>query len=191
MSSLLAWFISPLGLVVLAALDSSVVFFLPLALDLAVVLLAARHSELFWIFPLLATAGSLAGAATTHWIGERLGDAALPRFVSRHRMERLEARLEERGAAMAGALGLVPPPFPFTAYVVAAGAVGVDRMRFLSFLALARLVRTGAEAWIASRHGTAIMRWMESTSFEVAVGILIVVAVAGTSWAAWQAYRAP
>lgn len=190
MSSLLTWFVSPLGLLVLAALDSSVVFFLPLALDLVVVLLAAREPAMFWLFPLLATVGSLAGAATTHWVGERIGDAALPRFIGRRRLERLEARLEERGAIVAGALGLIPPPFPLTAYVLAAGAVGVDRLRFLAFLAVARLVRTGAEAGIAARHGEAIRTWMESTSFDVVVAITIGLAVIGTGWGTWRAYRA-
>ena len=189
MGAFLAWFVSPLGLLLLAVLDSSVVFFLPLALDFVVILLAARHGEIFWVFPLLATAGCLAGAATTHWLGRRLGDAALPRFVGERRLDRLVARLEERGAVVAGALGLVPPPFPFTAYVLVAGAVGVDRLHFLLYLALARLLRTGAEAWIASRHAQAITGWMQSTSFEIVTGITIAVAVAGTIWAGWRAFR--
>lgn len=189
MSSLLGWFVSPLGLLVLAVLDSSVVFFLPLALDLVVVLLAAREPAMFWLFPLVATAGSLAGAATTHWVGGRIGDAALPRVIGRRKLERLKGRLAERGAFVAGALGLIPPPFPFTAYVLAAGGVRVDRVRFLASLAAARLVRTGVEAGIAARHGEAIRSWMESTSFDLVVGVTIGLAVIGTAWGSWRAYR--
>lgn len=88
-----------------------------------------------------------------------------------------------------GALGLVPPPFPFTWYVLAAGALGVGRIRFLVFLAVARLVRTGVEASIAARHGRAIVRRMDSTSFEISVAVMIAAAVIGTGWTTWRAYR--
>ena len=189
MGSFLEWFLSPLGLFVLAVLDSSVVFFLPLALDLVVVLLAARQPDIFWLFPLLATAGSLVGAGITHWLGARIGEAALPRLIGRSRLDRLEERLGKRGALVAGALGLIPPPFPFTAYVLAAGAIGIDRLRFLSWLAAARLIRTGTAAWIATRYGDSIEGWMDSTSFKVVVATTIAVAVLGTAWGTWQAYR--
>lgn len=191
MGSLLGWFLSPVGLVVLAALDSSVVFFLPLALDLVVVLLAARHPDLFWLFPALATAGSLAGAATTYWVGERVGRAGLSRFVSTYRLDRLESRLEERGAVAIGALALLPPPFPFTAYVVGAGAIGVDRAFFFSSLAGARLLRTGTEAVLASRYGRSIVAWTESTGFEVTVAAVVAIALLGTAWGAWRGLRIP
>jgi hypothetical protein len=52
---LLRLFLSPLGLVGLAALDSSMLFLLPIAVDAAVVILSGRHYDTFWAFPLLAT----------------------------------------------------------------------------------------------------------------------------------------
>ena len=51
------------GPFVVGALDSSLVFFMPFGVDALVIYLAARDETLFWIYPLLATAGSLAGAA--------------------------------------------------------------------------------------------------------------------------------
>lgn len=189
MGSLLEWFLSPLGLFVLGVLDSSVVYFLPFAIDLVVVLLAARQPDMFWVFPLLATAGSLLGAGATHWLGARIGDAALPRLFDPDKLTRVADRLEKRGALVAGAVGLIPPPFPFTVYVLAAGAAGIDRLRFLASLAGARLIRTGAAAWVATRYGEAIQGWMESTSFEVVVGVTIAIAILGTGWGVWRVWR--
>jgi hypothetical protein len=48
--SLIGYFLTPGGLVLMAALDSSLVFFLPLGIDLVVVLLSAREPELFWLY---------------------------------------------------------------------------------------------------------------------------------------------
>ena len=64
-SSLLGYFLSPAGLLVLGALDASLVFFLPLGIDFVVIILSARKPELFWLYALLAMAGSLLGAGIT------------------------------------------------------------------------------------------------------------------------------
>ncbi|MBW8714198.1 MAG: hypothetical protein JF632_08995, partial [Acidobacteria bacterium] len=52
--SRLGYFLTPAGLVLLAALDSSMVFFLPLGIDFVLILLAARQPELFWLYAVLA-----------------------------------------------------------------------------------------------------------------------------------------
>ena len=41
--SLLGYFLTPAGLVVMGALDSSMVFFLPLGIDFVVIILSARQ----------------------------------------------------------------------------------------------------------------------------------------------------
>ena len=47
-------FATPIGVVVLAALDSTVFFSLPFGIDAVVVILAARQPGLAWYVPLLA-----------------------------------------------------------------------------------------------------------------------------------------
>ena len=77
-ASIFGLFLSPLGLVVLAALDSSMIFFLPAAVEGAVVILTARYREFVWLFPLLATAGSVAGAWVTFGLGGKVGEESEP-----------------------------------------------------------------------------------------------------------------
>src|SRR6476619_6117968 len=91
--SLLGYFVTPAGLVVLGALDSSMVFFLPLGIDFIVILLAARKPELFWLYAILATVGSIIGAAGTFWIGKKAGEKGLSRFVSPRRLKKVERRV--------------------------------------------------------------------------------------------------
>src|ERR1700722_6334478 len=96
------------GLWLMAALDSSMVFFLPLAVDFAVIILASRSHKLFWIYPLLASGGSLCGAAVTYYIGRRLGEPGLEHFVSRIQLTDIRNRIEEKGAVGLAVLDLVP-----------------------------------------------------------------------------------
>ena len=56
---------SPVGVVVLAALDSTIFVSLPFGIDAAVIILAARLQTLWWVAPILATCGSVAGAWLT------------------------------------------------------------------------------------------------------------------------------
>jgi hypothetical protein len=60
--SFLGYFLTIPGVVLLAALDSSVIFFLPLGIDFGVIILAARKPELFWLYAILATVGSVSTA---------------------------------------------------------------------------------------------------------------------------------
>lgn len=189
-SSLLAYFLTPAGLVLLGALDSSLVFFLPLGIDFVVIILAARHPNLFWLYPLLAAAGSVAGAAVTFWLGRKLGDHGLARLIKPSRLDRVRQRVGSSASYSVAALAMIPPPFPFTAFLLAAGALGVEARMFLLTLGGARVLRFGVEATLAARFGRRLLAWMETTTFEVMVGVLIVLAVVGTIASAVSVFRA-
>jgi membrane protein YqaA with SNARE-associated domain len=188
-NSVLGYFLTPVGLVLLGALDSSLVFFLPLGIDFVVIILSARHPELFWLYALLATAGSIAGAGFTFWLGRKVGEHGLTRLVKPSTLRRVEARVSHSGATAVAALGLIPPPFPFTAFVLTSGALRLNPWRFLSTLAGVRVARFGAEAGLAAYFGRGILVWMESTVFEVFVGVLTGAAILGTVISAVAIYR--
>src|SRR6185503_1097696 len=96
--SLFGLFLSPIGLVGLAALDSSMLFFLPIAVDAALIILSARNSETFWVFPFLATIGSLIGTAMTFWIGCKIGEKSLDNWIPKQRLERVRRKIKDKGA---------------------------------------------------------------------------------------------
>ena len=177
---LLGYFLSLPGLIVLGALDSSLIFFLPLGIDFVVIILTARNPAMFWLHAVLAAAGSIVGASVTFWLGWKLGKHGLARLVSPSRLERIQHRVSTGAVISIAALSMIPPPFPFTAFVLTSGALRVNAWRFLGTLAAARVVRFGIEAGLAARYGRRILAWMESTTFEVIVGALIALAVIGT-----------
>jgi len=187
--SFLGYFLTPGGLILMGALDSSLLFFLPLGIDFAVVILAARRPELFWLYALLATVGSVIGGAGTFWIGRKLGEHGLTMLIKPSRLERVKRRVSHQAAVSVGALAVVPPPFPFTAFVLASGAFGCNPWVFFSTLAAARLARFMIEAGLAALYGRRILAWMQSTVFEVIVGVLIALAVIGTIVSIVAVYR--
>lgn len=187
--SFFGYFLTPAGLVVMGALDSSLIFFLPLGIDFAVILLAARTPGLFWLYAILATAGSLIGAAGTYWIGRELGEHGLSRLVKPSRLSRIQQRVGDSAAVTIASLAIIPPPFPFTAFVLTSGAWRINAWTFFVTLAGVRAVRFLAEAALAAYYGRGLIAWMQSTTFKVAVGALAAIAVVGTMVSAIAVFR--
>ena len=82
----------------LAALDSSVFVVSPMGPDALVIYLAARDPHRFWLYALLTAAGSTLGASLTYWMGRKVGEAELTRFVPARRLERVKRRTTGTGA---------------------------------------------------------------------------------------------
>ena len=168
------------GLFVLGALDASLVFFMPFGVDAIVIYLAARDENLFWIYPILAAAGSVLGAATTFWIGRKAGEVGLDRLVPRRHLDRLRCQVRDKGAVALALPAIMPPPFPLTPLVMTCGALKVDPYRFFSTFAAMRLLRFSIGAALARIYGRGIIRVLESDQFRMIVVAFIVVAVVGT-----------
>jgi membrane protein YqaA with SNARE-associated domain len=168
------------GLVLAGALDSSVVFFMPFGVDALVIYLAARDENLFWIYPVLAAAGSVLGAAMTFWVGHKAGEVGLDRLVSKRRLDRLRCQVRDKGAVALALPAIMPPPFPLTPLVLTCGALKVDPRRFFSTFAAMRLLRFSIGAALARIYGRGILRVLESDQFRMVVVAFIVIAVVGT-----------
>ncbi len=181
---------SPAGVIVLAALDSTLFFSLPFGIDAAVILLAARLRNMWWIVPLIATAGSVGGAAITFWMGMKIGDQGLERWVSHKRLLRIRAYVRDRGAVALAVLDLIPPPFPFTPFVLAAGALDVSARMFFVTLAICRMLRFGLESALALVYGPRILAWLDSNLFHGIVTACIAVAIMLTLFSLLQVLRA-
>ena len=178
--SLLGYFLTPAGIVAMGALDSSVVFFLPLGIDFVAIILAARRPDLFWFYAILAATGTVIGSGATFWLGRIVGEHGLAKLVKPSRLEKIQRRVHERAAYSLAALAIIPPPFPFTAFALTCGALRVDAWGFFVTLAGMRLLRFGIETALAAHYGRGIIAWMDSATFRWLIGGIIVLAVAGT-----------
>lgn len=175
--SFVYFFLSLPGVFVLGFLDSAFFFTLPFGIDAAIVTLAGRRAVYVWLAPLLATAGSILGAAVTYWVGMKIGEAGLHHYASKRWIERVKQKLKGSAVTLA-ALDLLPPPFPFSAFVLGAGAVKVDRRKFFVTLACCRLLRFGVEALLGLRYGHYALKWIESETVERVVAGVVIVAIA-------------
>jgi membrane protein YqaA with SNARE-associated domain len=188
-ASIFAYFLSPFGLLALAALDMSMLFFLPFAVDAGVIILTARRPDAAVLYVGMATAGSLIGGAITFWIGRRAGEHGLERFVSARRLDHIKGRVRRSGAIAFALPAMMPPPFPLTPFVLTCGALAVSKTRFFLTLGIVRLVRFAVEATLAVIYGQRILSWMKSDLFQAIVIGFTIVAVVATVAGIWTLIR--
>lgn len=173
------------GLILLGALDSSFLM-LPFANDIAVIVLSSLHHGRFVLYAAGATAGSVAGCYVMYMIGRKGGENFIQHHISKQRFEAIRVRVSRRGPYLLALPALIPPPFPFTAWVLAAGALEVPRFKFLSMLTAARFVRFFVEGLIALFVGRAVVRWIQTPFFTHFVEGLVALAMAGSAWSVYR-----
>jgi membrane protein YqaA with SNARE-associated domain len=156
----LHWLMSfgTLGLFVVSAIDSSIIPLpLPGSTDLLLILLVAHRANPI-LAAVAATAGSILGGYFTWGAGAKGGEAALPRYMPKRFAHRLTKQVEKNGVLAVSAFALLPPPFPMMPFLLAAGALGVSRKKFLISFSLARAARYALVAWLAEAYGRAMVR---------------------------------
>ncbi len=81
---------------------------------------------------------------------------------------------------------LMPPPFPFTAFVAAAAAFRYPRIKLLSFVGVARFVRFVIEGALAIHYGRWIIKQAESPLLEHVMIVLIVISISGSAFSIYR-----
>lgn len=166
------------GLFLMSALDSSFLV-LPFGNDLLLIALVSRNREsLIWIaYVIVSALGSVVGVFFVDMIMRKAGETGLERFVSRKRIDKLKAKLENKAGITVFIATLIPPPFPFTPAVMTASALQSPRGQLLIAVFLGRLVRFGIEAVLALYFGRQLIAFMNSDVVTYIVYALIGIAV--------------
>jgi membrane protein YqaA with SNARE-associated domain len=176
------------GLLLLGILDSSFLF-MPLGNDLLVVALTAAHHERVLYYVLMATAGSVLGVEFTRWTSAKGGQKATEGQKKSRRIAYIGSQVKKHGGIAIGTAALMPPPFPFTPFVIVAAALQYPRRKMLAIISACRLLRFSVEASLALIYGRRIIRIAQSTSFERFVIGLVVISMIGSAWSIYTWVR--
>jgi membrane protein YqaA with SNARE-associated domain len=170
------------GLFALGVLDSSFLV-APWGNDLLLIAMTARHPKPAYMvyYALMSTAGSVLGCLLLDLVLRPVGAKGLEKYISGRRLKYVQHRMEKNAAVALAVASLAPPPFPFTAFVMAAAALQYSRARLLAVIACTRLIRFLVLGALALRFGERILRWGEYPVVQaIAIG-LIVVSVVGSA----------
>jgi len=165
------------GLVLLGIADNSVI---PLtgSMDVLTIWLAARHREPWPYYAFMATLGAVLGGYITYAVARRGGKEAMERRLSKRKAKQVSQTFGRWGFFAVAIPALMPPPFPFVPFLLAAGAMQYSPKKFLGALTLGRGVRYSIAAGLGFLYGRHILRFFNQY-YKPAMAILIGLAVVG------------
>ena len=178
------------GLFLIAFLDSSFLSF-PQVVDVLIIGLVTVHKERFLWYALLPTLGSMAGCFALYLVGRKGGEAFLRRRFRESHVDHVLALFQRYGLLSITVPALLPPPFPFKPFVLAAGVARVRPFDFLLAVAIGRGIRYFGEAILALWYGERAVVFMRDNAKPVSIGLAVAVLIGGAAWIWWHKRRRP
>jgi membrane protein YqaA with SNARE-associated domain len=163
-----------LGLIPLGLLDNSIVP-LPGSMDVVLIILCARQEEWWFYYALMATAGAVIGGYVTYRLARKGGKQALEGRFPRRQVERVNRIFERWGFSAIAVPALLPPPFPITPFLIAAGAMQYPLKKFLAALAVGRIARYTILGYLSALYGRRIIAFIAKHGHPVALTVICAV----------------
>jgi len=175
------------GLLIVGVIDSSFLT-APLANDLLVIVLTASHPGRMPYYAAMAALGSTIGCAIVDVVS-RKAEKGVKHSIPSKRLGFVESHVRKRAGAALAISAVIPPPFPFTPFVVAAAIAGYPRKKLLGIVAGARLFRFAAEGALAIFYGEGILSLAKSRTMEATIVALIVLALGASAFSIFRWVR--
>ena len=146
-----------LGLLLICAIDSSPIPLpIPGSSDLLVVLLAAQRHGWFLV-TVIATIGSVVGAAASYQTGVAGGLPLVNKYIPSRFRTRITHWAEHHSLLSVALPAVLPPPAPLMPFLIAAGALKMPKSRYYLSFTVSRFARHGFYAWLGMHYGRRIM----------------------------------
>ena len=126
------------GVGLVALLDSSTI---PVPMDAILAVSVWNDKGNFWLYCLMASAGSALGGLLPYGLGRAGGELFLLKRVNRERFEKIRTSFERQEFLAMMIPSMLPPPTPWKAFVFAAGVFEMRVIPFMAAVFAGRMVR--------------------------------------------------
>jgi len=184
-----------IGVLFVSVVDSS---FVPLPIpgltDLMIVVLAAQHTNLFLLIG-TATLGSFFGGAISYQVGHAGGMGFLEKHVPPRIFKRVCNWIETHAILSVALPAILPPPMPLSPFVLAAGALKMSRLRFLTTFTISRFMRHTVAAALGIYFGPHVLRFWNrftrkwETPILISIWSIILISVGLGFWKIFKSSR--
>jgi len=184
--SLWSWLerLGGVGLILLGLADNSPVP-LPGSMDALVIILSAHQRGWWWYYALMAIIGSLVGGYAAYAVGKKSGKEALEKKIPKKKAEKIYGKFEKHGFWSLFIPALLPPPVPYSPFLIAAGAMQYPRHKFFLSVGLARAIRYTALASLGSIYHKQIFGFFHKyyrPLFWTLIALAVVGGIAALIW---------
>lgn len=180
----LAFHAGAAGLLTVGFLDSTFLI-IPFGNDILMIALSAHHHNRVPLYALAATTGSVLGCWLTIWLSGK-GGVQIRKRVSLKRLKYVQRQVEKRAGWAVAFASIMPPPFPFTAFVATAAAFDYPRKKLFAIIAGARFVRFAIEGALAIHYGRRILLLANSETLKYILVPVIVVSIVASVYSIYN-----
>ncbi len=138
----------------IAMLDSST---MPVPMDIIISGYIWADRKHFYLYALMAAAGSTIGGLLPFYLGRAGGELFLLKRIDRARYEQLRDRFERQEFLALFIPSMLPPPTPWKLFVFGAGVFEMRLRYFLGAVFLGRVVRFTVEGLLVLYYGPEIV----------------------------------
>jgi membrane protein YqaA with SNARE-associated domain len=167
------------GVGAVALLDSSSI---PVPMDAILAVYVWNDKGHFWLYCLMAAAGSAIGGLLPYGLGRAGGELFLLKRVNRERYERLRARFENQEFLAVMIPSMLPPPAPWKVFVFASGVFEMRVAPFMLAVFTGRMIRWLILSLLVLRLGPGAVDLVAHHSLKL---VAIVGGLAVVGFAVW------
>jgi membrane protein DedA with SNARE-associated domain len=138
------------------------------------------------LYVAMTVAGSVAGCLVLHYVGRKGGAALVRKRFTGDRIERATRALRDNGVVAVLIPSLLPPPSPFKLFVLLAGVVDINVVRFATAIAIGRGIRYLALGYLAVKYGERATAYMRENGTSVSIAVAAVLAVGFGIFMLWR-----
>jgi membrane protein YqaA with SNARE-associated domain len=167
------------GVLAIAALDAA---FLGLPMDAVVAGYVYQDPARFFVYALMASAGSALGSIVIYGIGYKGGEQLLRKRISAQRFDKIHAAFDKHPFWSLMFPAMLPPPTPFKLFVLAAAVSEMGFVRFLLAIFSGRMVRFLLLGVLTIKFGPDVVRLFGTVVLRHYYWVLGAVAAAVAIW---------
>lgn len=138
----------------IAAVDASL---LGMPLDPVVAGYVYAYRSRFLVYVIMASAGSALGSSLLYFIGYKGGEVLLEKRISKERFDRIRQSFDRHEFWALMFPAMLPPPFPFKVFVLAAAVFEMKFEHFLVAIFAGRFVRFTLLALLTLKFGPEVV----------------------------------
>jgi membrane protein YqaA with SNARE-associated domain len=174
--ALLKWGIWGIGAI--AVLDSSSI---PVPMDAILAVYVWNDKPHFWVYCLMAAAGSAIGGLLPYGLGRAGGELFLLKRINRAKFERLRDRFQRQEFLAVMIPSMMPPPAPWKMFIFASGVFEMRIPVFLLAVFVGRMLRWLALSLLVLKLGPGAVDLVARHAVPTVL-IVSALAVAGFAW---------
>jgi membrane protein YqaA with SNARE-associated domain len=167
------------GVLVVAALDGA---FIGLPVDAVVAGYVYQNHARFFLYALMAAAGSTLGSIVIYVIGYKGGEELLRKRIPPARFEKIHAAFDKHPFWSLMLPAMLPPPTPFKLFVLAAAVSEMGFLRFLLAIFSGRLLRFLLLGVLTVKFGPDVVHVVGALFRQHLYVVMLVAAAAAVAW---------